>query len=226
MIEAMLACALGFLLLSGLLQIYFSVKKSFDLQQAIATLQQNGRFATNFLSQNIRLAGDAYCGDSAVFVTPDAIVGYGDHVPGVLSGKVLKNTDSLIVGLCRQYRGQVTFDQFAFFVGKTTRQTKSGKTINALYIMPVDGEKRELVSDVDSMVLRYGVKSDQVITYLSQDQVKDWHQVVSVELALLLSSELPVLYKPQSYVFAEKKWPPSRFLHREWDIYIALRQRL
>ena len=228
LIEAMLACTLGLFLILTFIQIYLSVKKTFDLQQAIVALQENGRFSAHFLSQTIRLAGYSYCNASSDFVNKDqAIQGYQNDLPDSMKGKVVKNTDSIVIGKCDVQDHTKTFTQLAFFIGATTRKTASGKTINALYEMPLNGSKRELVSDIDDMQIFYGVTSangEDISDYLPASQVSDWHTVKSVNIALLLSSESPVLPKAENYEFMGETKSADRLLHREWDIYVALRE--
>ena len=228
LVELMLATSLGLFLIVGLMQVYLSVEKTYRLQQAIIQLQDNGRFAIHFLSQHIRMAGYADCNGSDTFVNPDlAIRGYDRILPDFLKNKKpLKDTDSLAIGRCQTNQGVETFDQSAFFIGTTNRMDALGRSIHALYTTPFVGDKRELVSNIDAMQIRYGVLTadGKNTIYLAAHQISDWHKVISLEIALLLSSEFPVLSKPAPYFFAEKTFSADRFLHREWDTYITLRE--
>src|SRR5689334_12994230 len=98
LIEVMLAQALGLFLIFGLIQIYLTVQKTFHLQQAIVSLQENGRFAAHFLSESIRMAGFAHCSATDQWSDPgSALHGYGNNIPDFLRGIVKQGTDSLEV---------------------------------------------------------------------------------------------------------------------------------
>lgn len=229
LLEVMLACSLSLFLLLTMGDLYLACRRMLGLQQAIADLQENGRFAVHFLTENIRMAGYAACINAAVPVNQDqAIVGFGTKLPSYLQGKVLSGTDSLVIGRCRSLNGQTNFFQYAYFVGATTRKNALGQTIYALYTMPITGNKEELVSGVSNLKISYGIGSANgrdISTYLSAEAVKDWTQVRSVQLALWLDSENPVLKQPLVSVFQGIPLPSDRFLHREWDTYVALRER-
>ena len=51
-------------------------------------------------------------------------------------------------------------------------------------------------------------------------------EVRAVDISLLIGSEEPVLTQAETYQFAGEKMPADRYLHREWDTYIALREKL
>ncbi len=231
LIEVMLACTLGMFLMAGLIQTYLTCKKTFNLQQAIITLQQNGYYAVYFLNQNIRMAGYAGCESSTPpFIKPDsAIVGYENKLPPVLKGKVVNGTGSIIIGNCRIENGKQRYNQYAFFISPTSRKDRLGKSISSLYEMPIDGSKRELVPDVEQMLISYGTMTpdgENIAHYESADKVKDWRAVRAVEILLLVNSEQPILTRPEAYTFAGKIMPADRYLHREWSTYIAMREKL
>ncbi|HNF09323.1 MAG TPA: hypothetical protein PLX36_08675, partial [Pseudomonadales bacterium] len=57
----MVAMVIGLLLLSGLVNVLVGSKKSYQWQDELSRLQENGRFAVQTLSREIRLAGYAGC---------------------------------------------------------------------------------------------------------------------------------------------------------------------
>lgn len=229
LIEVMLACVLASLLIEGCLQMYLATQKTFALQQAIIFLQENVRFASHFLTTNIQMAGYAAC-DTTSPLTPSnlAIQGFRDTLPSELQNKVVKGTDGMVIGRCELQNGKSVFQQLAFFIGTTNRKNILGKPVYALYVNPLGSDKSELVSNVDNMQLSYGIadaSGENIAQYLSADQVQNWNQVRSVEIALLLSSQTPVLAQAETYEFGGKLFPKDRFLHREWRIYAALRNQ-
>ena len=63
-IEIMIALLMGSILLGGVLQVFLGSKQTFRMQQALSRLQENGRFALDFLAKDIRMAGFLGCNSS------------------------------------------------------------------------------------------------------------------------------------------------------------------
>ncbi len=61
LIEIMIALVLGLMVTAGVIQVYISNKQSYRLAQAQSRLQENARFAFEFLTQDIRMAGYMGC---------------------------------------------------------------------------------------------------------------------------------------------------------------------
>lgn len=230
LVEVMLAMLLGLFLIAGFIQIYLSTQKTFYMQQALTELQENGRFAAHFLSENIRMAGYAYCDTKEKFVNTDlALQGYDKTLPIFLNAQLVKaGADTILIGSCATRDEKNTFEQFALFVGPTGRKNKLGKTIYALYEKSVSGPKHELVAGVEDMKISYGVVNQlgdrNIADYLAADDVQDWKKVRAVKIALLLASTWPALTKPQAYEFAGNTLPADRFLRREWHVYVVPRE--
>ncbi len=229
LVELMLAYALGLFLLTGLTQAYLTIRRNSDMQQAITAAQENGRFAVNFLQQYIRMAGYSACDPTSSFVNQTlAIQGYENNLPDYLQGKVMTNTDSVSIGSCQVRNGKSQFQQTAFFISATTRKNALGKTVYSLYETSPGSDKRELVANIENMKINYGVSDDygkNVDHYASATAVNDWQRVRLVSIRLLIGSETPVFPKPIPYSFAEKMMTADRFLHKEWLVDIALRER-
>ena len=60
-IEVMIAVALSLIILAGVMHIFLNNKKTYRVQEAFARLQENGRFAMQFLTEDIRMAGYSGC---------------------------------------------------------------------------------------------------------------------------------------------------------------------
>lgn len=65
LIELMISITIGLILLAGIAQIFVSNKKSYQLQQATARVQDNGRVAMQILSKEIRMADFWGCANNA-----------------------------------------------------------------------------------------------------------------------------------------------------------------
>lgn len=59
--EIMVALAVGVVLLTGVIQIYASTKATYRMQDNLARLQENGRFALSFLTRDVRMSGYRGC---------------------------------------------------------------------------------------------------------------------------------------------------------------------
>jgi type IV pilus assembly protein PilW len=64
MIELMIALTLGAVLLAGVVQLFVATKRSYGTNTAVGQLQENARFAMNFISNATRQAGYLGCGNS------------------------------------------------------------------------------------------------------------------------------------------------------------------
>lgn len=73
LIELMVAVSISLVLLVGLIQIFISSKRSYNIQDSIARMQENGRYAVELLSSNLRSAG--YIGGNADVTTINSTLG-------------------------------------------------------------------------------------------------------------------------------------------------------
>jgi type IV pilus assembly protein PilW len=63
LVELMVAITLGLLLIGGMIQLFSSTKVTFNTNDALARVQENGRFALSQLKRDLRAVGDAsFCG--------------------------------------------------------------------------------------------------------------------------------------------------------------------
>ena len=57
LIELMIAMLIGVFLMTGVIQIFISAKQAYRLQENLSRLQENGRFAMDMITKDIRMAG-------------------------------------------------------------------------------------------------------------------------------------------------------------------------
>lgn len=57
LVELMVALALGMVLMAGFVQVFMSVRSTYAVNEASSRMQENGRFALEFISQHARMAG-------------------------------------------------------------------------------------------------------------------------------------------------------------------------
>lgn len=71
LIELMIAMAIGVVLLLGLVQVFGASRTAYQLSEGLARVQENGRFAVDYLQRDIRMAGHMGCvNDQARFRAP------------------------------------------------------------------------------------------------------------------------------------------------------------
>jgi len=65
LVEVLVAVTISIILLVGVIQIFATTKRSYKLDESLARLQENGRFATDILARDVRMAGFQGCANSA-----------------------------------------------------------------------------------------------------------------------------------------------------------------
>jgi len=82
LIEIMIAITISLILLAGVMQIFIGNKQTYRVQDAVARLQESGRFAMKFITKDVRMAGFMGCAsiDSGIAPTNMADLD-GDGVP-------------------------------------------------------------------------------------------------------------------------------------------------
>ncbi len=88
LVEVMIAMLLSVVLLGGVVQISSSTKASYRTNEAVAQLQENGRFATEILARDIRMADFWGCANNIGLVTNTLNPGAGsiDVADGGVNG--------------------------------------------------------------------------------------------------------------------------------------------
>ena len=61
LVEIMIALVLGVFLIAGVIHIFLGSKQTYRMQENFARLQENGRFAMDFISRDIRMADSLGC---------------------------------------------------------------------------------------------------------------------------------------------------------------------
>ena len=84
LIEVLVALAIAGLLLLGLSQVFVGSKNAYRLQEGMSRVQENARFVTQYLEQNVRMAGYLGCGNDVDLTgksgTPPAFL---NHLRGI-----------------------------------------------------------------------------------------------------------------------------------------------
>ena len=61
LIEIMISLIVGAFLIGGVLQIFLNTQKTYRMQENLSRIQENGRFALEFISRDVRMAGYLGC---------------------------------------------------------------------------------------------------------------------------------------------------------------------
>ncbi len=61
LVEILVALVISLFLLGGIIQVYMGNKTTFSFTNALAEIQENGRFALDIITQDLRLSGDWGC---------------------------------------------------------------------------------------------------------------------------------------------------------------------
>ncbi|MFC4822291.1 PilW family protein [Dokdonella ginsengisoli] len=74
LLEIMIALTLGLLLSIGIMTLFSGTSRTNKLQDGLARLQENGRFAVTRMEQDLRMFGAQYCSNTTGPSSPDAAV--------------------------------------------------------------------------------------------------------------------------------------------------------
>lgn len=92
LVEVMISIALGLFLLAGLTYLYLGSKASYGTQNAVSKVQETLRFAFEYLSYDLRMAGYSGCinirdaAPQVVAIAPVPMVGLGNSLRGYANG--------------------------------------------------------------------------------------------------------------------------------------------
>jgi len=186
LIELMIAMLLGVFLIGGVLQIFLSTKQTNRMQDSLARLQENGRFAMDFIGRDMRLAGYRSCLN---YTVPTPITGTNDNG--------LNFSDTIIV----QYSTDAcpgTTTTITYFI----QNGASGRPS----LFKNDGvSTTELIEDIENMQVLYGddANGDSAPDYYVPAGTAGLNmaRVVSIRVSFLLSSEDNLADKPLSYSY-------------------------
>lgn len=209
-VELLVALVLSLLLLTGVIQVFLASKQTYATNEAMSVLQENGRFALEFLGRGIRMGG---------YIEPTA---QGLGVPLAIQGGACP-------GLCTENGAGDASDQLAIAFqppkdpGTGKRYDCAGNTVDDGRILvnvfrvhngslrcssyeqdpyKAVSQNLELVSGIDRLQVLFGISTQgdfaSANQYVSADRVTDWGQVRAVRLAVLANSQMPVNPAPPS----------------------------
>ena len=85
LVELMVALAIGLLLLLGLVEIFGASRAAFSSAEGSARIQENSRFALEFLRRDVRMAGHMGCQSELGYQALGSLTNHNSATPGLLS---------------------------------------------------------------------------------------------------------------------------------------------
>lgn len=184
LVEMMVALAVGSFLLAGLSSVMFSSKRTYDIQNGLAGVQENGRFVIDELGRTVRMLG-----------FDDPSTAFSPAVPFIAATDA---PDTLTV----------SFEGNAGIPDCLGQPTAAGTHISNTYSLDVannlicslsiDGGAavvETLIPDVESLQFRFGedTDADEVPNrYVDASDTNNWNNVVTVQIAVLLRTRTEV----------------------------------
>ena len=185
LIELMIALVISLIILVGLITIYQSSNRANRTSEGLVRVQENGRFAIDFLIRDLRMAGFPAI-DTNIHNQVGGTDG-GANLPDSLT--INNNTGFDCMG---QAVGAPAIVTNTYTIANTARLNRQGNLIPALFCTSANGTF-ELVEGIENMQVLYGVDTDSSRDgvpnrYVAAGSVTAWERVVTVRIALLASS--------------------------------------
>jgi len=198
-VELMIAGVLGIILTAGIIQLFVGSNRNYSLQEELANIQEDGRFAMIFLENEIQQGG--WIDDFSQQVPP--AIDLASSTDGV--------TDAVAVSYKIPIDGVTNVDCNGSIVG-------TGYITNTFFVGGASGEEllclgngggaaQPLVDGVKNFQVLYGVETNStcpdgaVNQYMTRDEVAAAGNnivVVSVRVALLIASDKNVITDAKS----------------------------
>ncbi len=241
LIEIMVALVISLFLLAGLLQMFIGTRQSARVQENLSRVQENGRFAIDFVGRNIRLAG--YRSRSTI----EAGIAFEDKFPGVRAVQGTNNdgvngSDTITVAFEGEGAGQGDIRNCLNTQINDSVTSSNAFTIN--YVSASDKYElrcqsgagvpaQTILEDVENMQILYGISDNPIggsgvaNRYVPANNVGSWDRVVSLRISVLIrTQENNLVAAPQPYSFnGATTTPTDRRLRRVFTTTITLRNR-
>ena len=198
-VELLIAGLLGLVLIAGIIQLFVGSNRNYSLQNELANIQEDGRFAMIFLEEEIQKGG--WVDSFDVDVQPAIDISLSED----------STTDKVAVSYKMQIDGVANRDCNGTVVG-------DGVITNTFFVGGTSGEEfmcqgngggvaQPLINGVKNFQVLYGVETNGLCSdgavnqYMTKDQIVAAGgnmTVVSVRVALLIASDEGVLSSAES----------------------------
>lgn len=192
LIELMVAITISLILLAGVGQIYLSSKTSYNLQDGMGRLQENARFALDIMSHSIGQGGYASPSSTAI----NAFDGTNDNENFTQNADLGFTTAAKTASDTIQVKYYSATDCLGNSTGSSGIATdKYYLNGNNLMCLGNGSTTAGVIAEgVENMQILYGEDTDGGFgdgvanKYVDADNVSDWSKVVSVRVAVLVST--------------------------------------
>lgn len=237
LIEIMVSMLLGLFLLGGVMEIFLNTKQTYRVQDALGRLQENGRYAMEFISRDIRMTDYRGCPTTPPSLNPAIdpanlpIVG----TEGVHAANRAKDApDSITVKWslngCAAHTAPLDAAGCPIDLNKECALNRA-YTISAT--KNLNQNAAPLIEGVENMQIKYGADTDGdgAPNYYADFGTAglDMSQVVAIRVSLLLRTfEDNVAANPLPYTFNGERdgTPGDRRIRRVFSSTFALRNRI
>lgn len=190
LIETLISMVIGLVVLGAVTVMYLGSSQSARFQTSIQRMEENGRFAIDILSRNLLMAGYDNPLNAFEVEQPD-LLGTGNASGALITVPDLKE-DSDTISL-RFEGGTKIRDCLGAPVAENTYVTNvfGISTGNSLVCGTTSTNSAPLVEGVEDLNFSYGldVDSDGIANrYVDASEVASWNQVVTIRIAVLVSS--------------------------------------
>lgn len=221
LIELMIAMVIGLILLLGVSQVFLSSRQTFTTNEAMTKLQENGRFALEFIATSARQAG---------YLSPGSTLPRPFPVEPISCGKGSGASNPCAVNGVAGAADRVSFSAEPVLIDGNLRDCAgsivpaNSVVINSYFIMPADAnnlhpslacssynrttsawitQNQRLIDGIESLQVLYGLPSNDspfsAGQFVSADRVElvnRWKDVVAVRVAVLANSIDPTTPQP------------------------------
>ncbi len=189
LIEIMIALLIGAFLLGGVMQIFINSRQTYRMQENLSRLQENGRFAMEFLAKDIRMAGYWGCLRS---ITGAGNVDIFDPGGQVILRRAFTQPVPPAINIAGVSCGD-TIDTTAAYYTNASSTISYRINNNVLQRTDAAGNFQDLIEGIEGAQVFYGVDTDLTGTagfgtpnyYVSTWNVgANWNRVVSIRVTL------------------------------------------
>lgn len=235
LVEIMIALLIGLFLLEGILQMFSASQQTYRMQSNLARLQENGRFALDFLARDIRMASYWGCmtsstadisGTEGAVNVPDSISIQAAFVliPTGICGNPVNSANS-----CGAVNCYTDLTSSITYIISTPAITVTSPNPNITLYRNTNNVSNPLIEGIQNMQILYGIDTnvDEVADYYVP-AYSNMQQVVSVRISLLVATlDDHLSIQPMAYIYNGVTTLPTDYkIRRIFNTTVTLRNHL
>lgn len=189
LVELMVAMVLGLLITAAVTQLFLTNRQTFNLQQGLASVQEQGRFAVNFLSKEMMTAGYGNAPAPFAIASPFPDEDGKKSTDGARFDSIMLLLDGSADGARDCAGGGLNGASGWKYYQVAVEDDGNG----VLKCSDSDGNNNVLIDNVEAFQVLYGVSATSTGTranrYLTASEVTAADNIVSVRFAVLIASD-------------------------------------